>query len=136
MIRRFVAWFVGAPPVRPSSCLACAAKDETIRVLSSQLDYTRAELTAFYERCDLAAPKAPPVSKPEPPALQPPRGAERAPTSGRRIVPWMQSLAAGGHIDAARGRAAMDERAREYEEQQGVVAPSGHDEGFGAEVKP
>lgn len=97
-----------------------------IRLLKSELDFSREQVASLFELAGAPPPAVPPS---EPAIIQPSPEVEpyKAPMS-RRLAPWSQSLAADGHVDGALRR-----RHLELTRIPGRAQPAAYDEGFPVE---
>lgn len=103
-----------------------------IRLLKGELDFARSQVASVFEFAGARPPEAMEAASLEAPALTPPAGAE--PYRGqlsRRLAPWSQSLAAGGHVDVA-----LKRRHIELTRIPGLAQPAAYDEGFSFPVDP
>lgn len=111
----------------PTSCPHCAARDEIIRHLHGELDFTRSQVSGLLAREGAVLTGPPPSSAPEPALPKP------IPSRHRHMrVPWSQSLLANGHVNQEAVRRRIEAEVREVEKEAGMgPTPAAYDEGNG-----
>lgn len=119
MIQRFLAWWRGAPPA-PLPCPGCVALERVIHVKDEMIALLSAELARHEHHVEPI-----PVPGTPPPRPVEPAGPEPFLARSRRVAPWAQSLAAGGHVDAA-----LQRRHLELTRIPGARTDAQYDEGY------